>query len=227
MSTYWISWFKHWILEWIHGQPKSIDVFCGAPGTMEHAITRCVTRWCGGIPNLQEVNITFTDDTSHAQVWINDEREGLGGYLTVCRYLGRLWHIYPTNPSSAVLVDGLLDTLDRFVRDIVRVHTAQQGAGVSTESEAISRILKTYVTHSLEPRMGEWLEDMDAPSLADVCWAGALKWLAFRYDVTVHALEEECPATVAWWAHMQNPATVAWWAHMQIESEPCEPEKTS
>jgi hypothetical protein len=68
---------------------------------------------------------TMLDELSGNDTVIRIHNDGLedvevSGTFAVCRYFGRLWRLYPTTPTSALLLDSALDRLQVFVLCVER-----------------------------------------------------------------------------------------------------------
>lgn len=150
---------KHWLLDLLHPLPARTVVCLGAPGSLESAIVREVIKRTH-VPGLEEVS------GSKVHVVVDEDSDPVEGWGPVCRYLGRLGRTYPTTPASALVVDGALDTLAQMA-------AALEHGGPPKD------VVSTFVEMLEEGGFEEgevWLMGMDAPSVADACWKGALRW---------------------------------------------------
>jgi hypothetical protein len=194
---------KHWVLDLAHPLPRTLDVFAGWPGSVERAVVLRVASVVGDGITLrwQTTGEGFDEDLllQHPVVWPHaDAHEGGVGHtgmLAVCRYLGRLWRLYPTDPANALAIDSALDLLQRFC-----------GAARHAD-EALLPVLRAFL-RALEDRMelhdSVWLEAMGCASLADLCWAAAYEWACVktRSSPLEAAGEDETvefPRLAAWW----------------------------
>lgn len=192
-------WLKHTVLDVAHPLPsKGITVFLGSIGSLQSAITRDVIS-STDIPNLVVLTQHPDDpDDEISSVWVDDEEHQ--GCFAVCRYLGRLWRLYPVTPTSALIVDSLLDLLTIFSRPFAcekNVHV-----------DFVREHLITYV-EELDCCLTEdsYLGDLNLLSLADVMWCASI-----RHVVTTYGLEDDFydehayPSFHAWWTVMTRCA---------------------
>lgn len=129
------------------------------------------------------------------------------------RYVGRLTHMFPTrNPLSMLLVDEHVETHTEFLTPF-RVLEHPSRYGVESTDGVVAFLKNEHVPSHLRRldelvARAEWLGDVDAMSVADVCWyhtlvdmvGGAYPFLS-RADVAPfpHVLEymERCEAWLA------------------------------
>ena len=183
MPDSWSSWLKHCVLDWAHPVPERVEVYPGED--LDRAIVMRVVRECHVVCVMRS-----EEDDATPIVWVDDEVVARGVF-SVSRYLGRLSHLYPTNPLGAASVDSALEQL---------YHLA---LGDDDLAQAVQAHLVT-----LDVRLGdEWLENLDAFSLADACWAGALGWVEQELGNVDFVSEETTPKVAAWWANVRLPAT--------------------
>jgi hypothetical protein len=185
----WGTWVKHCVLDWVHPVPERVEVYAGEG--LDRAIVMRVVRACH-VPCAARAS-DDDEDAAPPVVWLGDE-EVARGVFAVCRYLGRLSRLYPTNPLGAASVDTVLEQLyhlalgeDEITRWVVQAHLV-----------------------ALDERLvdGEaWLENLDAFSLADACWAGALEWAEQELDTPMCDLMTDVPDLAAWWARVRLPTT--------------------
>lgn len=191
------AWLRTWVLNVLFPLPQEIHVYMGSPDTVEHSVVHRVMQHVMHLPGMEAHEEAPASASSlHAPaVWTGASTGVATGCLTVCRYLGRLWKLYPATPESALHVDASLELLKRLMMALM------EEGGVSQMIAHTRRAL-----HVLEARLDEealWLESMDQCSLADVCWAGALEWVREMSGTDV--LREEAahfPLLNVWWDEM-------------------------
>lgn len=189
---------KHALLDFVHPPPHALDVFPGTPGTIEYTITQRVLReMCD-----EDITINVTLQSvriGKPAVWLPSNTQTDGDYsrgcIAVCRYLCRLARLYPVHPGNALCIDRSLDELVELINAV---------KGLQEQDDAyFSRFLV-----ALESRMTDdalWLEGMDALSMADLCWSGALQYICkvTGKDIVVpHA--SQTPRLVRWWEAVQG-----------------------
>lgn len=197
ISDVWVR-MKHWVLDIVHPMPPAIDIFPGATGTVKQAIVRRVLAEVD-IPGLRMCAHGDTEDEFEPAAWPNgdasEEVVGHTGCLAVCRYVGRLWRLYPVHPVNAMIVDSSLERLSRLLVDL-------------EEYDGDTELLRLRVgvcMQILEDHMeedAEWLENMNTSSLADVCWAGAFSWVSNRMELFPEDTRDQFPKLEEWWRRM-------------------------
>jgi hypothetical protein len=133
---------------------KPILVHPGRPGSLEEAIVLAVVR--AGQP--RSIQIVFHSSPMPV-VWLGDDAEGIVGWVTACRLIGR--SLIPTGAHAAARVDGALEMLQSLVQ-----YTRDSNYEGSSPSAA------SYVQDARR-RFGQ----RAAPrTLGDVCWDAAATW---------------------------------------------------
>lgn len=182
---------KHTVLDYAHPMPETMYVYAGAPGSLERSIVRGVLA-VAPIPGLVESGPGEGENERVPMVWVGEDGVGMPGCLAACRYLGRLWRLYPTEPTAALCVDTALDQLS----DVLEMD--------EQDSDDVKEVFKVHL-QLLQDRLGRYpnaqhLEELDAPSLADVCWVAALRWILYKLDKTeLLDADQEFPNVAAWW----------------------------
>lgn len=201
LSLLW-TYLKHFVLDLVHPLPPAVDLFQGAPGTVEHSIVRRVVS-CTELPKLT-IRAHGEDDEEDATgsrlpaVWPDGDFEAGGvpstGCFAVSRYIGRLWRLYPVNPQNALAIDSSLDLLARFIADVD-----------DCDQTEVRKHVRTYMK-ILERRMSvhdeDWMENMSSQSLADLAWAGAFEWASQSDDLFAEGSDMEFPRMGLWWEMM-------------------------
>ena len=136
---------RHVVLDLAHPLPEHIEVSVGPSGSLQQYMVVYVVAAVDGIHGRVQ---TVEGDT----VTLRDDYGSATGTLAVCRYLGRLWRLYPVDPHNALCADEWLEML-----------------GQRIDASALS-----CLEESLEGRT--FLGGFVALSIADVCWHAALCW---------------------------------------------------
>lgn len=162
---------KHCVLDAAHPVPTEVRVACGAPRT-DRFLLEELTRHTTLLVLLKEESAAVTT------VHVRDDL-AVEGLFPALRYVGRRTRLFPVHPEHALVLDASLDAL----RTILEEGGREYGACLAEE---------------LDERLdgGEWLEGFASVSIADVCWAGALR----AVDDHV-ALTDE---VAAWWDRMNE-----------------------
>lgn len=169
---------SHWVVDAAYPAPRELLVYPGVPGTMERAIVEAVLAHVH-----HDALVQCALGGKHPSLSIDGDTPVTGCFAT-CRYLGKLWRLYPLNPKHALIVDGLLDCLSPFL------------APTDTrEPEELQDMLEELCCGDNVP----WLEGLGGPTMADACWRGALAWLIDQklqhpVDGATH------PRLARWWA---------------------------
>ena len=167
---------RHPVLDLAHPLPERLDVSLGRRGTMQQHLIVYTLAAVDGIEGRAHVV-----NHNSAQVTLVDEHGTARGAVTVCRYLGRLWRLYPVYPRNALTVDEFLELLAD---------------------------LDEYDDHTLlatvDARLGAdaFLGGFQAPTIADVCWHACICWLYGRG----WAGSETLPNLSRWFQTMQQQA---------------------
>lgn len=150
---------KHWVLKHAHPEPECITVYLGTGvyRSIVENVLACVNA--GGIKTTDTADNDLAVDASTPCAWVDGDDVPIVGWMAVCRYLGRLGRIYPVDPLNAAHVDTWLETLAPLI--------IKDGGGTLP----CLAVLEAALDSQDEP----WLGGMDAPSLADACWLGALE----------------------------------------------------
>lgn len=178
---------KHYVLDHAHPLPASVRVFAGPPGSLE----RCIVRGVLGVVDVPGLVECGAAAASLPTLWIAEDDVGVHGCLAICRYLGRLWRLYPTDPVAALGVDSALEQLSGLLTSLPLTSPAVVLAQHLTELEA------RFERYEEKDQRTPWLEGMDQPSLADVCWAAALRWVL--YATERDGLPDTHPRVRRWW----------------------------
>ena len=171
---------KHIVLDGAHPFPESIRIV-GRNGTWQHAIVSHVVAKTFG--DDIRVELTGDSDDDKIRLWVDDDATPIVGWMTVVRYLGRLFRTYPTHPAYGAMIDTSLERLDQ----LLCLFTERN-------HECAVALLQAIDNH-LEVGGCAYMEEMSTESVADVCWAAA---------VLFHMAEDEVP-----WAELHLAS--AWW----------------
>lgn len=188
---------KHWVLDVAHPLPTEIRVFAGAPGSIEEAVLSRLIQTCR-LDHLARVPVNVSSMACAGEPDIHVTHASTEtvavGFLAICRYLGRLWRLYPVHPEHALLVDSNLEILSSYTKPL---RVPMDGSVLSQHT----RSALTKLDGRLSENTGEvWLGDLNAPSVADHCWFAALQWIGMRIDVS--AMMQDFPDAGAWWETM-------------------------
>lgn len=184
------AFLKHHILDGAHPLPERVEIFPGPPGSVERAIVQAV---------MAHVNIGTECAPSKGEerptIWLDGDELGVHGCFAICRYLGRLWRLHPTTPQSTLAVDGMLELLAAFVKDVP-----------ASDADVASHVCAflTELELRLEAHDGDaaWLESFESRTVADVCWHAALVHVMKRHQVVV--TDETHPRVVEWLDAMED-----------------------
>lgn len=179
---------KHPLLDYLHPPPARLRLDAGT-GVRRAIVERVLAETDLAVERRDS-------DAAEPCLWIDDDAP-LHGWAAVCRYLGRLWRLHPVHPANAAHVDSALEILQELV---ARLHGAGPDAFIATAIRTLDARL------ACTPE-GPWLEGMADPTVADVCWAGALEWLA------------QNGADVAWEG---NSHVARWWLVLHDLDPPSE-----
>lgn len=145
---------RHPVLDVAHPLPERLDLSLGRRGSLQqHLIVYTLAAVEGIDGRVQIVNRNST------QVTLADEHGSVHGAVAVCRYLGRLWKLYPVCPRNALSVDGFLELL---------VHPDEH------DDRSFLVTLDTYLA------VDAFLGGFASPTIADVCWHACICWLYGR-----------------------------------------------
>ena len=163
--------------------PRVICLRTGPKGTFKYFITTRVIEQTVG-----DVAIFEDDDENAGYTLVTSEGE-IRGCFTICRYLGRHWKLYPSDPFTAAYVDFALEDLQELI--------TSDDAGYW--KIAVHNLEENYIMQSSN------MFDMDVPSLADICWSATFDCLAAR-ETHLFCLPdpEENPFWGAWWSVHRN-----------------------
>ena len=165
-----LSWLahslRHPVLEQAHPLPDVLEVALGPEGSLERCIVVYVVAEVDGIDGRVRI-------VHDAPVALRDDDGEVCGTIAVCRYLGRLWRLYPINPRGALAVDGMLELLASFC---LPYRILAPDAPSYEHERAHLDTLEARLAASDTP----WMESFDAPTIADVCWHAAMHWLRGR-----------------------------------------------
>lgn len=178
--------FKPFILTYAHPLPRIIDVFTGKPDTMEHAIVQELLIYTDQLDGRVYKNPFNNGDNVVPAIWIDNQVVPTYGCMAVCRYLGRLWRLYPSCPRNALAADGSLDLLQRLIY-AKHDNNNQLVVYMAELEERLERFDDTST----------WMEGFDTLSVADVCWAGAIRYLLKKDMFEID--KEMFPKIASWW----------------------------
>lgn len=159
------SCLKHAVLDCMHAPPGRVEVCLGKPGSLENSILARVVEYV-----IMPIKIQTGEECT---VRVDDDI-AITGCLSACRYIGRLFRIYPTDPCHAIGIDANLDLLCTVV-------AAKGGRARSLALEAALDVLERVPY------------EYDSITVSDLCWAGAIEWFG---DSTLFAH----PRMQRWWA---------------------------
>ena len=170
---------KHWILDCAHPFPKRIEVYAGSTGSVERAVLKAVVKSV----DIPQLRIVYHHDSDECRpiVWVGDADMGVAGCTAVCRYLGRLWHLYPVHTENALCMDGSLDLLTSFMFPMTSEEFVLKRADAQ-------QYLRKFA-NELEYRMAEkdssdaWLEGFSSKCVVDISWYAAFSWALQKYNV--------------------------------------------
>lgn len=87
---------------------KRVLLYAGTPGSLEEAIVLAVLR------AVRPRNVcTVFHSSPMPALWFDGDKEGIVGWMTVCRFVGR--SLIPRAARDAALVDGALEMLHALV----------------------------------------------------------------------------------------------------------------
>jgi hypothetical protein len=181
-----------------HPMPHSLVLYRGKEGTLARAIVDSVLA----STHLASLEVRDVDHT-HPMLLI-DDTFCVQGCLAVCRYFGRRWRLYPLHPEHALLVDGLLDRLAEHLA-LTPLDAPPPPATIAgyladffanTKSSTVGKMVPD-VLESLFDDEETWLEGFARPTLADVCWKGAVGWMV---DQNIVAIDASTHPRLARWA---------------------------
>ena len=182
------TFLKPLMFEYLYPMPTSVDVFLGKPETIEHAIVAQLLVYTDNLDGLVKVSPLGDEDKHRPAVWVENQPWPVHGCMSIARYLGRLWRMHPTAPEAALAVDGSLELLQLLVHSIT--------AGSSDEFvRYVVQLEERFEMATIDN--APWMEGFNRPTVADVCWLGA-----FRYLITNNLFELEpsiFPHTDRWW----------------------------
>ena len=121
-----------------------------------------------------------------AAVWVGGEDEATCGWSTVARFVGRRTGAYPSAPERAVYVDGCLEMLDDFLRNL------------DERPDATRRLVRGFVQRLDADYFADsgWIV-LERKTIADACVYGALQHVAPHWPPLEHF-----PSVDAWRATM-------------------------
>ena len=128
---------------------KTVLLHSGSPGSLEEAIVLAVVR-AARPRNLR----TVFHSSPMPVVWLGDEEEGIVGWMTVCRLVGR--SLIPRDVRGAALVDGALEMLQALVHH-ARTHEGANSMGYVMDARRRFRECSPH-------------------TLGVVCWDAAATW---------------------------------------------------
>lgn len=169
---------KHWVLERAHPLPKSLEVFPGAPGSVQNAIVMRVLEEIDFDSLGIDLELCVDEENgTEPRLWVDESEPSVDGWMSVCRYLGRIWKLYPVHPENAAHLDTSLELLDGAVKKTCRI------------KEALKRL------EARMPADGLFLESMASMSVADLCWQAALEKMSATEDIAW----ADVPSVGTWW----------------------------
>ena len=188
---------KHWILDHAHPLPQSgLGVYPGTKGSLQASIAMGVVSAVDipGMNIFHDYN-PFDETDERTCVWIDHER--YHGCFAVCRYLGRLWKLYPVTPESALVVDSLLDLMAAFNRPFICEKTVH--------TDFVHDHLNAYIGELDACMDGEmYLGNMETVSLADIMWYSCIKHVTLVHDIDEFYDKGEYERFHTWWCTMSK-----------------------
>ena len=190
---------KHWVLDTAHPTPLKLRVFAGTPGSVDRLIL-CEVLSHVDIPGLEQC--CDDDDMRTPTVWTESGACGVTGTMAVCRYIARLWRLYPVNPENALAVDGILEKLQSFCRDLTALEEEEEEE-IESIIEAHLDILECHLCNLVQDRIDgddetlpsiPWMSGLDGLTVADIAWAGCLDWV--EHTLGQHGKSLAMPALV-------------------------------
>ena len=172
---------------------------------MDREIMMLLIRYCNDlqIVMLCEPSESVRRDEPHLSVQLFGDDIEVTGCLSVARYMGRLYRIYPLDPQNALLVDSILERLVQFQTPFM-YYDKPQPLGLDCVPDTyvdwlrtvhVPRALKEFEdlqqAHGVSCESDRvWLAGMDSTSLADLCWAAAFNWSAKQGHLDDDALDD-------------------------------------
>lgn len=149
-----------------------IQVYLGPPGSITTCLVHAMTREAERLMPIELSTDPSWDRPGNPAIWIKG-KPPVHGWAPVCRYLGRMCHMHPSNPDHAIIVDETLDDLGEFIAPFTQL-----------DSDDLRR---KWIRSHMRPylkRLEDTVDDetlclygFDAPTIADVCWRFAINWI--------------------------------------------------
>lgn len=179
---------KHTILDHAHPLPDGITVSLDDPTSVHGAMVLDVVR----STHLDCLSIVDGDHPPMIVVHQEGEEDVVCSEpFAACRYIARLWKLYPTNPTSVLVVESHLERLEAFVaaRDDLRARLVAFVTDLETRQAAVE---------------GPHIGGMTGRTLCDVAYQSVIQTCLDRLETTFEALfdAEGHPSVRAWWDEM-------------------------
>jgi len=186
---------KHVVLDYAHPFPDAITLFPGRDGSIDCAMVRHVVR------ALEPSDLTIVDahphnrDEERTTIWVHrDDHNDLAvtGAFAACRYLTRLWRLNPITPTSALIVDALLERLQRFVVQIER--------SPDTVVPTLVALIADMEHHGFD--MAVYLGGMHMESVCDLLYVATVRFALAHTNTTISFYVSSSPCVQRWWEAM-------------------------
>ena len=151
---------------------ENIVVYLGPPGGITTRLVHAMRREVEEVMHVDVASEPSWDRPGHPAVWVKG-RAAVHGWAPVCRYLGRLCHMHPSDPEHALIIDETLDDLAEFVAPFTQLDADD------LRRKWIRSHMKPYLNRLAGTIDDETLclYEFDAPTVADVCWRAAIHWI--------------------------------------------------
>lgn len=182
---------KHRVLDSAHPLPRLVEVHVGN----EHRVSAMImAEMVESVRDHLDTVLLITDSTEGNEVSTEvDDTVRVTGVVSAVKYLGRLARSYPTTPTNALIVDGSIETMQRFLAIVVEWDEED-----SIEVESLQPLLREWMD-TLESRFDPdyvWMEGFTEKTIVDVCWTGIFRWV---FENNLFEITHDYPNLACWW----------------------------
>lgn len=175
---------KHYVLDAAHPLPRRVLVTAPPVDTLEGLVMEEV---CSNVP-LDGLVLEHDPDATTSSVRVDGEA-AVTGPCAIVRFLGRLWRSYPVTPANALLVDSALERLHDFL-------SLSESEGDALAAQTLRHVGR--LEHECFEDGAPYLHGFGRPTIADVAWCGAIRWVV-ENDVCDFG-DGDYPCMAEWWS---------------------------
>ena len=170
-------WLRHHVLDIAHPLPEYVKIYPGPRSSLGQYLIVYTTAAVNSLDN----RVQLLDYECECNTTTRFDKDGVvRGAIPICRYLGRIWKMYPVDPRNAMTVDGLLELMPALL--------SASDWPEYDEGSMPERILAVLEENLLD---SQWLAGFESPTIADVCWYAVCCWFQDRMwdDTTPNATQ--------------------------------------